>query len=107
MQGHSNLGRGPPNQLMTREGHRMNSWLSPGLLLLALAMLVVAIAMMAVGPPEAGVMLHQARAENNEPMLEVWEDDLQRRQRKFWVVESALLIGSVLATIQAFQVMKK
>lgn len=84
----------------------MKRLISPLCLLLALAMLIMAITLLAVGAPEASVELHAARAQGDETFLDVWEADLVRRQRWHFGLVAALLMGSAGMTWNAFRCMR-
>ena len=83
----------------------MNRVVPPFCLLLALAMLIIAICLLAVGPPEASVDLHEARAAGDDVFVNVWESDLVQRQRIRLATIVGLLAGSVGITIVAFRTM--
>ena len=81
-------------------------WLPPLYLFLALAMLVVGFCLLAVGPPEASVDLHEARAAADETYLATWEADLIRRQRLRIGTIVAVFTGSVFMAVSAFRAMR-
>ncbi len=69
-------------------------------------MLVVAFCLLAVGPPEAGIELHGARASGDDTFSESLELDLERRQFNRLLVIGSLFLGSIAMTVTGFRSMR-
>ncbi len=81
---------------------RMAGLLSPLCFFLALAMLVLAFALWAVGPPEPPAAMHQAGATGDDAFREALESQLAERQRTRTVLIVCLVGGSVVMIGLAF-----
>ena len=67
----------------------------------------VAFSLLAVGPPDAGIDLHQARAANDELFKDALESDLNRKQWTHSLLVAGLMASSVLMIVVGFQSMRK
>ena len=74
-------------------------------LVLALASLIGGFVMLAVGAPETGIELHQARVSGDEAYRLILEDDLARRRTKRTAAIVALFVSTGIFTTAAFVTM--
>ncbi len=80
--------------------------LPPLCLLLALATLIAAFALLAVGPPEASIELHSARSSGDDQKSEVLEDHLAGQQWAHTLLVGGLFAASAASTLAAFCAMR-
>ena len=85
----------------------MRQLLPPFCFLFALIMAGVAFSLLAIGSPDVGVELHQARATNDEFFKDALESDLSRKQWAHSLMIVGLLASSVLMIVVGFQSMRK
>ena len=78
----------------------------PVCFVLALAAIISAFALLAVGLPEPNIELHRARLGEDEEYRELMEEDLRRRKRQRVVLISTLFACGACFTVTGFLVMR-
>ena len=84
----------------------MQHILPPLCFLLALAAIIAAFALLAVGLPEPDIELHRAWMSDDEDYRERMEEKLRRRQRRHIVTIGALFASGAFFTATGFLAMR-
>ncbi len=84
----------------------VNQLLPPFCLLVALATLIAAFALLAVGSPEASVELHSAVSSGDDQKSEVLKDQLADQQWAHTLLVGCLFAASVASAVAAFCAMR-
>ena len=84
----------------------LRSLFPPLCLVLALTMVVVGFSMLAFGPPEANIAVHEARVSGDELAKTVLEADLKQQQTSRITMIVLLFVGSGVMTVVAFGSMR-